>query len=184
MRLAYKTYFSVLCAVLLLFGNNTSANDEIRKLWDHRAHQWKEYLGKDAENDLNRKFQLDPALLKAIGNLTGKVVLDAGSGTGYLSSLMAKNAKKVFGIDISEEMVKISKVSYSDHNIDFIAGDLSKLEKIIPSNFIDIIVSHNVLMDLPDLEGSVAYSFDSSFIAQKSRFWILCGHEYSKILKC
>ncbi len=149
----------VISALLLcvpFLGHETLyAKPGIRDIWNYKASQWHNFVGKGGEKDLNRKFQVDPALLKAAGNLSGKTVLDAGSGTGYLSAKMAETAKKVIGIDISDRMIEIAKAQYSDDKIEFSVGNLSNMRDLIPNQSIDVIVSNHVLMDLPDLGSTV-----------------------------
>jgi 23S rRNA (uracil-5-)-methyltransferase RumA len=68
------------------------------------------------------------------GDVSGKVVFDLYCGTGTIGIIMAPVAKKVFGIEIVEEAVisarENSKLNDLD-NIEFIAGDVSKMLKEI-----------------------------------------------------
>lgn len=58
-----------------------------------------------------------------------KVVYDLYSGTGTISQIMAKKAKKVYGIEIVEEAVEGARASAAENDIDnveFICGDVLK----------------------------------------------------------
>jgi 23S rRNA m(5)U-1939 methyltransferase (EC 2.1.1.-) len=72
--------------------------------------------------------------LNFVTNIEGKTVLDLYSGTGTIAQIMAKKAKKVIGIEIVEEAVKMAKENAKLNNItnvEFIAGDvLEKIENI------------------------------------------------------
>lgn len=49
-----------------------------------------------------------------------KIVLDAASGLGYGSYILATKAKKVSGIDILEENVKVAGENYITENLEFL----------------------------------------------------------------
>ena len=69
-------------------------------------------------------------------------LIDLGSGTGYLSIEIAKRAPKlkVYGIDLSEEMVRISrKHAKGVENVQFEIGNAAEL--FFEDNSIDFIVS-------------------------------------------
>ena len=57
-----------------------------------------------------------------------KVVLDAGCGAGYGCDLLATVAKKVIGIDYSEEAINWAKKHYSRSNLKFRVMNLSALD--------------------------------------------------------
>ncbi|QQS38763.1 methyltransferase domain-containing protein [Candidatus Woesebacteria bacterium] len=46
-----------------------------------------------------------PSCLKLLGNIKGKRILDAGSGTGEFSNLLAARGAQVTGIDGAEKLV-------------------------------------------------------------------------------
>ncbi|WP_017815611.1 class I SAM-dependent methyltransferase [Paenibacillus shenyangensis] len=61
-------------------------------------------------------------------SLKGMRVLDAGCGTGYGSFLISQFAKKVVGIDISQEAVDWCNKNYaSQKNLEFIQGSLEAI---------------------------------------------------------
>ena len=67
-----------------------------------------------------------------LGDVKGKTVLDLYSGTGTIAQVLAKNAKKVIGIELIEEAVDKAKKNARINNLDnctFIAGDVK--EKMI-----------------------------------------------------
>ena len=78
-------------------------------------------------------------------NLTkNKVVLDVACGTGYGSDyLIKKGAKKVVGLDISEEAINYAKNNYNNSNLTFIVGDSTKLP--FKNGHFDIIVSFETI---------------------------------------
>lgn len=65
----------------------------------------------------------------------GKVVFDLYSGTGTIGQLMAKTAKKVYGIELVEEAVVAANQNAALNNLDnceFIAGDVAKVVSSLP----------------------------------------------------
>ena len=58
----------------------------------------------------------------AIDLCDGKVVLDIASGEGYGSSLLARRALKVYGVDISSEAVEHASKKYQEPNLKFFQG--------------------------------------------------------------
>lgn len=117
--------------------------DELRTLYG-KDHFYEDVLGlkfkispfsffqtntKGAEKlyEITRKFAGDK------GN--GKVVFDLYSGTGTIGQLMAKTAKKVYGIELIEEAVKAANENARLNGLDnceFIAGDVSKIVSELP----------------------------------------------------
>lgn len=74
------------------------------------------------------------------------VVLDAGCGVGWRSFIFAKKAKKVYGVDYSNEAVEYAKKNYKKSNLDFIVMNVCDLR--FDDNFFDIVTSFEVLEHL------------------------------------
>ena len=149
----------ILSFQIKLFANfeGDVSHESIRIIWDHKAEQWNKFVGRDGKRDLNRKLQSDPVMMSFIGDASEKVVLDAGCGTGYLSREILNNsgAKRVIGVDISGEMIRIARENNRNiWDLSFEVDNISTLESVA-DNSVDIIVSNYVLMDVPDLEGAL-----------------------------
>jgi ubiquinone/menaquinone biosynthesis C-methylase UbiE len=123
-----------------------------------------------------------------IGDASEKVVLDAGCGTGYLSKEILNNAgaKRVIGVDISGEMIRIARENnLNESNLSFEVDNISTLESVA-ENSIDIIVSNYVLMDVPDLKGALKSFKRVLKTSGKVIFTILhpcfplAGHKYNE----
>jgi ubiquinone/menaquinone biosynthesis C-methylase UbiE len=63
----------------------------------------------------------------ALNHTANKVVLDVACGSGYGTSLMAKKASLVVGVDVSHEALSYAKKHYGKHNVQFILSDASSL---------------------------------------------------------
>ncbi|MEO8098591.1 MAG: methyltransferase domain-containing protein [Acidobacteriota bacterium] len=122
---------------------------ETREFWDSVAEDWRIQVGDDG--DSNRRLNSDPVLWAFAGDVRGRKVLDAGSGTGYLSRQMLQRGAMVRGVDFSARMIAIAQAHYPE--IDFRVDSCSELGTVADGE-VDLIVSNYVLMDTPDLEGT------------------------------
>jgi len=69
-------------------------------------------------------------------------ILDIGCGTGHGSNLLARNFKRVYGVDISQEAIDYAKKNWQKGNIKFIVG--SGTEIPFSKNTFDIAVAFEV----------------------------------------
>ncbi|MDU7194598.1 MAG: class I SAM-dependent methyltransferase, partial [Streptococcus sp.] len=93
---------------------------------------------------------------KQIALLSDKEILDFGGGTGLLALPLAKQAKSVTLVDISEKMLEQARLKAEQQdikNIQFLEQDL--LANPLEQQF-DIIVVSRVLHHMPDLDATLA----------------------------
>lgn len=96
------------------------------------------------------------AVEKQIDLLSDKEILDFGGGTGLLALPLAKQAKSVTLVDISEKMLEQARLKAEQQdikNIQFLEQDL--LEKPLKQEF-DLIVVCRVLHHMPDLDTALS----------------------------
>ena len=96
------------------------------------------------------------AVEKQIDLLSDKEILDFGGGTGLLALPLAKQAKSVTLVDISERMLEQARLKAEQQdikNIQFLDQDL--LEKPLEKEF-DLIVVCRVLHHIPDLDAALS----------------------------
>lgn len=84
----------------------------------------------------------------------GKDVLDAGCGVGYGTAYLAERARRVVGVDLSDEAIAYARRRYSRPNVDFAVGDLLALERA-DAEF-DVVCAFETIEHLPDPERFVA----------------------------
>lgn len=115
-----------------------------RIYWKHIAEEYDKIV-KD-KGDINHEQIINPVIFRFLGNLNDKIILDAGCGNGYLSRKIAKNAKKVIGVDFTEKLIKVAERQNKQKNVEFIVSNL----KHLPFNdgFFDAVLCNMVLMDL------------------------------------
>lgn len=110
-----------------------------------------EYKGlKIIQNSNGFCFGIDAVLLsnfaKDIKN--NSIVLDLGTGTGILSILLSKKTKlkKIYGIEIQEEVSKMAKRSVElnklENKIEIINKDIKELKNFFERNSIDSIITN------------------------------------------
>ncbi len=90
----------------------------------------------------------------ALPFIKDRTVLDIACGTGYGSQLMAKTAKKVYGVDLSAESVAYATEHHGAKNIEFLAGDAIKIP--LPDQAVDIVVSYETIEHVPDYKAFLA----------------------------
>lgn len=96
------------------------------------------------------------AVEKQINLLSDKEILDFGGGTGLLTLPLAKQAKSVTLVDISEKMLGQARLKAEQQaikNIQFLEQDL--LGKPLEKEF-DLIVVCRVLHHMPDLDATLS----------------------------
>lgn len=108
------------------------------------------------EGDFARQHLLNPTIFRLAGPLTGKAVLDAGCGQGYLSRLMAKKGAIVTGLEPTGAMIDYALARERQENlgITYVQADLSAYAGFGVK--FDLVVSNMVLMDIPDYEKALA----------------------------
>ncbi len=79
----------------------------------------------------------------AIDLCDGKVVLDIASGEGYGSSLLARRALRVYGVDISSEAVEHASKKYQAPNLKYLQGRADAIP--VADNEIELAVSFETL---------------------------------------
>ncbi|MBV7365234.1 class I SAM-dependent methyltransferase [Streptococcus vulneris] len=96
------------------------------------------------------------AVEKQIDLLSDKEILDFGGGTGLLALPLAKQAKSVTLVDISEKMLEQARLKAEQQdikNIQFLEQDL--LKNPMEQEF-DLIVVSRVLHHMPDLDEALS----------------------------
>lgn len=94
---------------------------EARKIYNLYG---KDFIEKDEKNKDKKK--ISSLVLSYLKNVKGKKILDAGCGAGRECEILAKKGAKVFGIDVSEFMLKIAKKRCKELGVKFFQRDMEK----------------------------------------------------------
>lgn len=72
-----------------------------------------------------------------------KAILDIASGEGYGSAMLARNASKVIGVDISEQAIAHARKLYKTENLEFLVGSCQSIPAEDKS--VDLVISFETL---------------------------------------
>ncbi len=99
---------------------------------------------------IRKEYIRRPAILKILGKIKNKKIIDLGCGDGYYSRILAKKGAKVIGVDFSYQSIKLAKFQEEKENlgIDYYKSDISKLNFLKNSSF-DIALAEMVLVTIP-----------------------------------
>jgi len=130
----------------------TYTQDDATERWNRNAAQWHQVFG---GNDPSRIYLLDPIILQTLGDVSGKRVLDAGCGDGYLCRKLAKLGALVTGVECSPQMLSFAAEEQSREPLDitYHNANISSLP-FLPDRSFDIVVTNNAIQDTEDYQGA------------------------------
>ncbi|HLG90569.1 MAG TPA: class I SAM-dependent methyltransferase [Candidatus Saccharimonadales bacterium] len=82
--------------------------------------------------------------------VTNKTVLDIACGSGYGSSILARKAKKIIGVDSDKKTIAYALEKYGLKNIEFLVGDANRIP--IKDNAVDMVVSFETIEHVSDFK--------------------------------
>ncbi len=119
------------------------------------ADAWSKLGDSYAASNVHKFGPSLPKLLALARPNNNDVCLDVGTGTGHTAANLAVFAKKVYGLDIAEGMLKAAKESYGHlENLEFITG--SSEETGFPDDTFDIITARHTLHHHPSMPRTLA----------------------------
>ncbi len=116
-------------------------------------HNWNKTQAESAQiPNFGKKYVGEAELQRMLGgNISGKKILELGSGNGYWLELLAKRGAICTGIEISEEQLKLA--DKNNPKITYIKGDITKLERSgLKKSYYDVILIEHVLLEIPSLK--------------------------------
>lgn len=117
--------------------------------WDTHAQLYDQGMG-DSGDELHT-FSIDPLLFSYLGDYSGKTIVDAGCGNGYLTAKLAKVARAVYGIDGSGEL--LSRARERCEHLSNVSFQQLNLVDPLPLDHasVDVVIANMVLQYLPQL---------------------------------
>jgi ubiquinone/menaquinone biosynthesis C-methylase UbiE len=115
-------------------------------MWDKKQSE------KFRTPNYSKEYIRKPAILKLIGDIKGKKILELGCGSGYWTRIFAKKGAKCLGVDIEETQLKIAieEEKKTPLGITYLKADISNL-RILKSNSFDIVFMEFVLLEIPKI---------------------------------
>jgi 2-polyprenyl-3-methyl-5-hydroxy-6-metoxy-1,4-benzoquinol methylase len=105
------------------------------------------------DGDFSKRHLANPHLLRMLGKVTGRRVLDAGSGNGYLSRLLAARGANVVGVEPTASMCGFAREKEGElrQGVTYVQADLTDLPDVpeLGEPF-DAVACSMVLMAIPD----------------------------------
>lgn len=110
----------------------------------------------EPDGDFSKKHLLNPVLLRMLGDVRGRRVLDAGCGHGYLSRMLAARGAGVVGVEPARSLYEYAagKERELHQGIRYVRADLSRLPDL--DGPFDAVVASMVLHSIPEWERALA----------------------------
>jgi ubiquinone/menaquinone biosynthesis C-methylase UbiE len=77
-----------------------------------------------------------------------KIVLDIACGSGYGAQILAKSAKRVYGVDTDSDAVDYAIKNYAAKNIEYMVGDAVQIP--LEDNSVDVVVTFETIEHIND----------------------------------
>ena len=129
--------------------------NELEAQWEAMAGDWISQF-QDGETS-HREAMLDGWMLAAIGDVSGRKVIDLGCGEGRFSRMLAERDAMVTGVDLCRPFVEFAK----NHRVSdeaYLMGDMEDLHEV-PGDEFDLALSYITLVDVPDMRSAAGEAF-------------------------
>ncbi|MFI5732918.1 class I SAM-dependent methyltransferase [Kribbella sp. NPDC051587] len=110
----------------------------------------------DDQGDFSKRHLMNENVLRMLGTVDGRKVLDAGSGEGYLSRLLADAGADVVGVEPATALLARAQKLEQERRqgIRYVQADLSTLPEV--GQPFDAVVCSMVLLAIPDWQSAMA----------------------------
>jgi 2-polyprenyl-3-methyl-5-hydroxy-6-metoxy-1,4-benzoquinol methylase len=110
------------------------------------------------DGDFAKRHLINPVVLRMLGPVAGRRVLDAGCGNGYLSRLLARAGAQVTGLEPAAALFDFAAAAEHEEplGISYLRADLCDLPGRADLGQFDAVVASMVLPAIPDWTGALA----------------------------
>lgn len=144
-----------------------------RKQWNEAAKPFAEFVrsGKNYYSE----YMNGPALIRMMGNVQGKRILDVGCGEGIFSRHFAKLGAKVTGVDISEVLIQAASQEEQRHplGIKYYTADAANMPMLQSESF-NTAYCYMAMMDIANYREAIAEV--SRLLKAQGKFVIVMVH--------
>lgn len=107
------------------------------------------------DGDFSKRHLVNPVVLRMVGDVDGRRVLDAGCGNGYLSRMLAGLGAEVVGVEPGRSLFEFAteRESVAPQGIRYVRADLCALPEL--GGAFDVVVASMVLPAIPDWTGAM-----------------------------
>jgi ubiquinone/menaquinone biosynthesis C-methylase UbiE len=101
----------------------------------------------------SKEYFRKPTILKLLGNIKNKKIIEFGCGSGYWTRVLTKRGATCTGVDSSKEQIEkaIENEKENPLGINYVLGDITNLKEI-KSNQFDYVFIEFVLLEIPKRE--------------------------------
>ncbi|WP_412538934.1 methyltransferase domain-containing protein [Longispora sp. K20-0274] len=116
--------------------------------WNSIPHET--MVAMDLDGDFAKRHLVNPTLLRMLGPLPGRRVLDAGCGQGYMSRMLARRGAEVVGVEPADTLFGYATRREAElrQDIRYVQADLTRPPAL--GEPFDAVVCSMVLQSIPD----------------------------------
>jgi SAM-dependent methyltransferase len=107
------------------------------------------------DGDFAKRHLINPVVVRMLGDLAGRRLLDAGCGNGYLSRMLAGRGAEVVGVEPGQSLIDfaVEQEASAPQGIRYVQADLCDLPDLGAP--FDAVVASMVLPAVPDWTGAM-----------------------------
>ncbi len=144
--------------------------------WGHVANWYHEHVSEST--DTYHEKVIRPNLLRVVGDVRGKHVLDVACGEGFFSRALATSGATVTGADIAPELIEIAK-KLGPSEINYLVAPASRMP--LPEGSFDLATCVLALQNIRDLSGALAQI--SLLLKKGGAFVVVINHPAFRVLR-
>jgi len=142
--------------------------------WGHVANWYHEHVSES--DDTYHEKVIKPNLLRVLGDVKDKRILDIACGQGFFSRALAAAGAHVTGADIAPELIAIAK-KLGPASIQYLTAPASRMP--LPDESFDTAICVLALQNIKDLSGALAQV--SHLLKAGASFAIVLNHPAFRI---
>jgi len=154
----------------------STASPKKETSWGHVADWYHQHVSESG--DTYHEKVIKPNLLRVLGPIRGKHVLDVACGEGFFSRALHAEGAIVTGADIAPELIKIAK-KIGPSEISYLAGPAERMP--LPDESFDTAVCVLALQNIKNLSGALAQV--SHLLKKGGKFVVVLNHPCFRILR-